>query len=139
MTTQITFNHKINLNINNNSHNSIINLQGSGINGKYLPYSQNSFYGSAGGILASLSPIILINLSGNITTSQNNVILFTGLLTLTVTENDVTLTITNSFGIDYQTNQKYNLTITDNCSNAILANNIRYLNIGSFTLNINKQ
>ena len=140
MATQITFNDRINISFPHQLLNSKLNINGSGVNGLYLSNtSPNQLNGSGGGILACLSNIILINLTGNLNVSYDNknqsIVYFTALLVINISGNDVTLNITNNFAISNNPIKKYRITITDNCSNGVFANNTRYLNIGSFTLN----
>jgi hypothetical protein len=135
MATIITFSDRININFPETLLGSTLDMNGSGINGRYIPNtSPKQLNGSGGGVLSCLSTVILINLTGTLHVSSTLQVHFTGLLTINISGNDVTLNITNHFAKDSQ-HKTYTLTITDNCSNAVLANHTRYLNIGSFTLN----
>lgn len=131
MATQIKLSNLIHINFTETLKGSKVSFNGSGVSGTYIHDTQaNQLRGSGGGVLACLTNVILINITGTSTT-----LIFTALLSINISGNSVTLNIINSFVKD-SNNNNYTITVTDNCSNAVFANNTRYLNIGSFTLNI---
>ena len=136
MATQIKLSKLIHINFTETLNGSKVSFNGSGVSGTYIHDTQgNQLRGSGGGVLACLTNVILINITGNVSYQPSATLFFTALLSINISGNSVTLNIINSFVKD-SNNNNYTITVTDNCSNAVLANNTRYLNIGSFTLNI---